>query len=263
MYGIDVIPSSATPIHWTHVRDSGRTFAYVRAAYGIKSDTAFPATWRAIHDARIVRGAWQTLRHDEDPVEQAVQFLKLVELQRGDLPPLLDLERMATSSLALVTSMVKAWTSVVESELEARHGTRLRPLIRTSSRACPSGHTTASTLEHHDLCVVDSSHFDPPSVPRCWAPDDWTIHHYAIGIRGIPGIDGSAHLLRFHPCTRGDRGRRVQRIKDLLRAARFGVEDTVEFDEDTARAVLQFQARRGLVEDAIVGPKTFAELHWP
>jgi lysozyme len=262
MYGLDLVTTPTITADWLRVRESGRTFAYVRAAYGATGDAGFPATWTAMRDAGIVRGAWQVLRHDEDPVDQAVHFLKTVELQRGDLPPMLDLERMATSSPGFVLRMLKIWFEIVESELEARHGFAPKPIIRTSSRAWPV--RQACTFQPHALWIVDPSRFDAPTMPRCWEANDWTIHQYAIGTRGVPGIPAPVQLDRFHPIVFGDRGRRVELVKTLLREAKlgFGLHATPEFDEPTLRAITHFQESRGLLADGIVGPKTFAQLHW-
>lgn len=260
MYGIDLV-AVRVPVDWARVRESGRTFAFVRASYGSAVDPAFSQSWRAMRDAGITRGAWQVLRHDEDPIEQAIQFLKVLDLQRGDLPPMLDLERMATSSPNTVIGMMKSWIAVIESELEARHGCTFHPIIRTSSRAWPVRREPCG-LEKHSLWIIDASRLDPPTMPKCMPANEWLFHQYAMGTRGVPGVPGLAQLSRFNPSALGDRGWRVDAVKRLLRGAGFTIPDSAELDEDTRRALLQFQAARGLVEDGIVGPKTFAELHW-
>jgi hypothetical protein len=139
---------------------------------------------------------------------------------------LLDLQQTAGTSCAVARSVVDTWTKIVESELDARHGCTLRPIIRTSNRAWP-------LRCDHDRIARDA----------VWLTD----------------------LVRFQPCTVGDRGRRVVHVKQLLRAAGFGlhVTETMELDEVTHHALLRFQASRGLLEDGVVGPKTFAALHWP
>jgi lysozyme len=263
MYGIDLVVDPRAPVEWQRVRTNGRTFAYVRANYGTAQDPGFAQTWHSMRQAGIVRGAWQVLRHDEDPVEQATQFLKSIELQRGDLPPMIDLERMATSSPATVLEMLRTWLHVVESELEARHGCVLKPVIRTSSRAWPV-RKEPCTFQDYALWIIDPLHFEP-IVPKCWSPGEWMFHQYSVGARGVPGISGPASLDRFNPCKIGDRGQAPQLIKRLLRRAKFGfgVTETCELDDYTRRALMQFQEARGLVQDGMVDPRTFAELHWP
>jgi lysozyme len=263
MYGLDLVADPRSAIDWSRVRASGRTFAYVRATYGMTPDPGFASAWHAMKNAKMLRGAWQVLRHDENVVDQATQFLKVVELQRGDLPPMVDLERLATRSPATVIDMLKTWLSVVESELEARHGCVIKPIIRTSSRAWPAGREPCA-FHDYALWIIDPVHFEP-SVPRCIGAGEWTLHQYSVGARGLPGISGPVQLDRFNPCKIGDRGRMPTLIKHLLHSAKhgFGVTETPEFDDYTRRAATHFQEARGLVQDGIIGPETFAELHWP
>ncbi|HEY5926233.1 MAG TPA: GH25 family lysozyme [Kofleriaceae bacterium] len=257
------MPDPRTAIDWSRVRASGRTFAYVRATYGMAPDPGFASAWQNLKSSGLVRGAWQVLRHDENAVEQATQFLKIVELQRGDLPPMIDLERMATSSPTTVIDMLRTWLSVVESELEARHGCKIRPIIRTSSRAWPVRKEPCA-FQDYTLWIIDAFHFEP-QVPKCLGAGEWQFHQYSVGTRGIPGISGPVALDRFNPCKLGDRGRAPTLLKHLLAKAKFGfgVTDTCEFDDYTRRATTNFQEARGLVQDGMIGPKTFAELHWP
>jgi murein L,D-transpeptidase YcbB/YkuD len=40
------------------------------------------------------------------------------------------------------------------------------------------------------------------------------------------------------------------------------VSESNELDRATREAVVHFQVMRGLVQDGLVGPKTYAELQW-
>ncbi|MFN0249927.1 MAG: GH25 family lysozyme [Kofleriaceae bacterium] len=262
MYGLDLLPSLQAPVDWLRVQASGRTFAYVRAANGCTIEAAFSSEWRAMEDARITRGAWQSLRADEDAAEQALRFLKAVELQRGDLPPMLDLEHLAHLSAATIAAMIATWVSVVEPELEARHGVVLRAVLRATSVSWPADQT-AHEVDRYGLWIVDPFNFTTPLTPRARHPDDWTFHQYTLGTRGIPGAAGVVRLDRFHPSAVGDEGPHIERWKQLLRRGRFGdISDSPLFDVEMRDAVVRLQARRGLVADGVVDPRTCAELHW-
>lgn len=263
MFGLDLVTDAQVRVQWPTLRTTGLTFAYVMATSGLSVVPSFQPSWRAMRDAGIRRGAWHSLRGDESVTEQAIMFLKTVELQRGDLPPALDIEPIENRSPSVQLEAIKTWLSVVESELEARHGTKMRPLIRTSTRAWAI--RQAPSFENYPLWIVDTSRFDHPALPNAWETDDWTLHQYSTATRGVPGTGIPVQLDRFNPCKRGDKGRRVSEIKNLMRRVRFGfgVSDNAMFDEYTRRAIMQFQASRNLIEDGIVGPATYAELCWP
>ena len=102
-------------------------------------------------------------------------------------------------------------------------------------------------------------------TPEVWESSDWAIHQYARAVRGVPGAGAHVHLSKFNATKLHDRGRRVSRVKHLVREAGlgFGVDESDELDAPTQAAILRSQTSRGLVEDGIVGPKTFAKLMWP
>jgi len=58
----------------------------------------------------------------------------------------------------------------------------------------------------------------------------------------------------------GSRGEGVRDLQSRLKSAGFNIAVDGDFGPDTARAVREFQQRRGLTVDGIVGPKTLAAL---
>jgi lysozyme len=95
--GIDVSHYSC-PIDWAAVKrmqSAGKrvSFAYMRATKGLDLvDYTFKDNWRAAKEAGVPRGAYHFYKFSYDAVAQANFFLENVALQRGDLPPVLDIE---------------------------------------------------------------------------------------------------------------------------------------------------------------------------
>ena len=63
----------------------------------------------------LIRGAYHFYRADEDPVMQANNFLANVKLESGDLPPILDIEKIPRrkSNEKLIEDL-KIWCRIVE-----------------------------------------------------------------------------------------------------------------------------------------------------
>jgi lysozyme len=245
-FGIDIDEPAAD---WAGLAASGSTFAFVRATFGTRTTPEFTAAWAAIKRAGLLRGAYHVLHPDQDVTAQAVGFLKVVHLQRGDLPPALDVDSAGGRAAGPIVDAMREWFAVVEAELVARHGHPILPILRTSEgnwRALgePDG------FADYPLWIIDWSRFDGPRTPAHWR-DHWIVHQYAGGHD------------RFNPVTLHARGPIVLRVKDWLLRAGFLTDATAIFDDSARRAVMKFQMTRGLVEDGIVGPRTFAELHWP
>ena len=63
----------------------------------------------------LVRGAYHFYRADEDPVMQANNFLANVKLESGDLPPILDIEKIPKrKSTQKLIEDLKIWCRIVE-----------------------------------------------------------------------------------------------------------------------------------------------------
>jgi GH25 family lysozyme M1 (1,4-beta-N-acetylmuramidase) len=254
MFGVDFSAGTYTNVVWTRVRMSGRTFAYVQASDGVHGVHEFRVAWSQLRETGLLRGAWHGLRMSEQAVEQAVQFLKLVELHRGDLPPVLEVSDLELSAQTL--DAIRTWISVVSSELEARHGQALPTILRLSSRVA-ARHERA--LADYPLWLVDHVRYEQP------CDGAWDLHQYTCAVSGVPGGGAHAHLDKFNVLKLFDRGHRVARVKQRMTEVGFGfgVTESDELDLATRDAVIRFQAARGLVQDGLIGPKTFAELQWP
>jgi lysozyme len=97
VYGIDVSHYSC-PIQWNVVKKSNTngiriSFAYMRATRGMQVlDYLFQENWENAKAAGMPRGAYHFFRFHENAEEQADFFLRVVHLEKGDLPPVLDIE---------------------------------------------------------------------------------------------------------------------------------------------------------------------------
>jgi len=90
-------------------------FVFLRATTGIDDDTQFKNNWRSAKAAGFLRGAYHYYRPDENSLKQADNFIKMVKLGKGDLPPVLDIERVSgKQNLDSLKSGLKRWLTVVE-----------------------------------------------------------------------------------------------------------------------------------------------------
>ena len=258
MLGVDFANADVQVIDWSRLRAAGKTFAFVRATSGVQADASFHRMWNAMKIARMRRGAIHVYRSGEDSIAQAVQFLKTVQLHRGDLPPVLDLDSDLARAPRARGQHVREWLSIVETELEARHGHTIRPMIHTSENAWRSLESTPG-FDVYPLWVVDPTTLEDPRAPATWGPNQWTVHKYGRATNGGRGMD----LDRFNLFKLGDRGRCIVRIKELMKRAGYDAGNGADFDEPLRRQVTRFQASRDLLQHGIVDADTFAELQWP
>lgn len=102
-------------------------FAFIKATEGIGNvDPQFRRNWRKAKQAGITRGAYHYFIASKDGKMQAENFISAVELESGDLPPVLDVEQTYGYSTAEVKREIKKWLETVENYYH------VRPIIYTN-----------------------------------------------------------------------------------------------------------------------------------
>ncbi len=118
--GIDVSEYQGK-ISWSYVDTLEKKhplhYVFIRATVGRdRKDRKFEENWLGAKENKMIRGAYHYYRPNENSLEQAKLFIKTVTLQKGDLPPVLDIEKLPNNqSIANLKLGLKRWLHAVES----------------------------------------------------------------------------------------------------------------------------------------------------
>lgn len=121
-------------INWVSVRKIEKTFplgfVFIRATYGADcKDKHFDNNWLNAKENQIIRGAYHYYRPNENSLEQANNFIKNVKLEKGDLPPVLDIERLPENQpLDSLKVGLKRWLEKVDAHY------KVKPIIYTGEK---------------------------------------------------------------------------------------------------------------------------------
>ncbi len=121
-------------IDWSLVKtiegDYPIEFVFIRATAGNdREDFQFNDNWKAARMRKLIRGAYHYYRPNENSLEQAKLFIKTVHLQKGDLPPVLDIERLPKDqSLDSLKIGLRRWLKAVEAHY------KVKPIIYTGEK---------------------------------------------------------------------------------------------------------------------------------
>ena len=132
VYGIDVSEYQGN-IDWNLIKtveDSFPiSFVFMRATAGKnKVDQKFSNNWKK-SKGKVIRGAYHYYRPNENSIEQANLFIKTVKLESGDLPPVLDIEKLPkTQSIERLKVGLRRWLHQVEKHY------KVRPIIYSGER---------------------------------------------------------------------------------------------------------------------------------
>jgi lysozyme len=97
-------------------------FVFIRATAGNdKVDARFKENWLGAKEKKIIRGAYHYYRPNENSLEQARLFIKTVRLRKGDLPPVLDIEKLPKGqSLDSLKIGLRRWLKAVEAHYKVK-----------------------------------------------------------------------------------------------------------------------------------------------
>ncbi|MDR1130436.1 MAG: glycoside hydrolase family 25 protein [Prevotellaceae bacterium] len=91
------------------------SFAFIKATEGRSiQDPFFKTNWENIAKTGIIRGAYHYFIPTRSASEQAQNFIANVKLDRGDLPPVLDIEVLGNPGAAKLRENIKIWLNMVE-----------------------------------------------------------------------------------------------------------------------------------------------------
>jgi lysozyme len=123
--GIDVSEYQGK-IRWSYVDTIEEKYplryVFIRATVGNdRVDRQFKRNWLGAKENKMIRGAYHYYRPNENSLEQAELFIKTVKLKKGDLPPVLDIEKLPKEqSIERLKIGLRRWLKAVESHYGVR-----------------------------------------------------------------------------------------------------------------------------------------------
>ncbi len=119
IHGIDVSRYQQT-INWQEVKNMEVNglrigFVFIKATEGkSRVDDQFRRNWYNAELQKIPKGAYHFFVPGRDPVLQANNYIQMVPLKSGDLPPVLDVEKAGRLSVAQMQKDVLQWLILIE-----------------------------------------------------------------------------------------------------------------------------------------------------
>ena len=165
IHGIDVSKYQDI-IAWEEVRKMKVAhiqlgFAFIKATEGVgNTDPHFRRNWKKAKSNDIVRGAYHFFIATKDGKTQAEHFIKKVELETGDLPPVLDVEQRYGASKSQLQREVKEWLETIENYYH------VRPIIYTNVDFY--NQNLGSAFDEYPLWAAHYYQQQQPRIGRDW-----------------------------------------------------------------------------------------------
>ena len=165
MHGIDVSHHQDN-IDWDavkamQVKNIRIGFAFIKATEGLgRVDNAFRRNWLNVKQAGIPRGAYHFFISSKSGKAQAENFIETINLEKGDLPPVLDIETANGASVEDLQQRVKDWLDIVQQFY------KVKPIIYTNVDFYEN--FLAGKFDDYPLWVAHYLVQDKPRIQRNW-----------------------------------------------------------------------------------------------
>ncbi len=189
VHGIDVSHHQDV-IDWEEVRkmnveDLQLGFVFIKATEGLESvDRQFKRNWYNAREEGMTRGAYHFFLPTKSPRKQADNFIAQVTLEPGDLPPVLDVEKLYRVKPAILRVRVKEWLTIIEKYY------KVKPIIYTNVDFYEQ--YLGEAFDEYPLWVA---HYLQPGKPRIGR--DWIFWQHSETGR-VNGIDHKVDFNVFY-----------------------------------------------------------------
>lgn len=185
VYGIDVSKYQGE-VDWYQIRNHEVDFVFIKATEGERLvDRNFKQNWMRSKEAGIIRGAYHFYRPKIDWRSQARNFIEHVEIEKGDMPPVIDIELIHSRSQEYLVSEIKKWLTVVE-----RHY-GVKPIVYTYENYY--NRFLLEDFRGYNLWIAKYS----PSSPKLEDGARWEFWQYSES-GALVGIDHMVDLNCFY-----------------------------------------------------------------
>lgn len=148
-------------VHDMKVDDVHISFAFIKATEGLGNvDRHFKRNWRKAQEAALVRGAYHFFLATKSGKAQAQNFISQVDLEKGDLPPVIDIEQTYGVSPDKLRDNVKQFLEALE------YNYNVKPIIYTNVEFY--NHYLKGEFDEYPLWVAHYLRKDHPRIERSW-----------------------------------------------------------------------------------------------
>lgn len=184
IHGIDVSRYQQT-IFWENVKEMKVKkvqidFAFIKATEGIKNtDPQFKRNWKKSKKAGMIRGAYHFFIASKDGKQQAENFIKQVDLEKNDLPPVLDIEQINGIPPEIFRREIKECLDVLEKHYH------VKPVIYTNVEFYKKN--LGKEFDSYPLWVAHYFQYNEPRISRQWT--FWQHSEEGIVSGILPKVD--------------------------------------------------------------------------
>jgi lysozyme len=180
IHGIDV-SHHQDEIDWELVKEMkvkniNLSFAFIKATEGTNIvDDNYKQNMEGALEVGIARGAYHFFIASRSGKQQAENFITTVNLKKGDMPPVLDVEKANGATVLELQDRVAEWLEIVEKKY------KVKPIIYSNADFYKT--YLADKFDDYPLWVAHYMVKDKPNINRDWIFWQHSESGHVTGIR--------------------------------------------------------------------------------
>jgi len=183
--GIDVSKYQGV-VDFERVKTAGISYVFVRATEGITyQDADFRSNYRQARSAGLVVGAYHFYETNDEPGAQLENFTSVAQLKAGDLPPVIDIEKLHHQD---DSDLVESLKTLLRG-LESHYG--VKPIVYSGLNFA---NRYMTGFGDYPLWLAEYEVAEP-TLPHGWS--DWTFWQWSQTAK-VAGISGNVDADRYN-----------------------------------------------------------------
>jgi lysozyme len=185
--GVDLSNWQGGSVNFEQIKQAGKHFVFVKSSEG--ATVVDPDHARNVQQARaagLAVGSYHFYDSDDTPQAQFRNFSAQLSLLPGDLPPVVDIERLSKGDTQALTPPLKQFLGL----LEQQYG--MKPILYSGEHFA---NEHLSVFAHYPLWLAEYNSVASPQLPKGWAR--WTFWQHSQN-GNVAGVPGPVDLNRFN-----------------------------------------------------------------
>jgi len=172
-YGLDISKYQGDEITLLDKKTDSISFVICKATEGITyTDPKFSENWNMILKKGFIRGAYHFYRSNDNPKDQAVNYLNAItELQNTDFPPIVDFEEggiVNSESVEQIQETLLLFLKQIETKLNRK------PIIYTDYKT-GNKYLNNPKFSDYPLWIANYTNANQPNQPNAWKGKKWFL----------------------------------------------------------------------------------------
>lgn len=185
--GVDLSNWQGGAVNFEQIKQAGKHFVFVKSSEG--ATVVDPDHARNVQQARaagLAVGSYHFYESDDTPQAQFSNFSAQLSLKPGDLPPVVDIERLSKGDTQALAPALQQFLGL----LEQQYG--IKPILYSGEHFADE---YLSVFADYPLWLAEYNSQASPQLPKGWAR--WTFWQHSQN-GNVAGVPGPVDLNRFN-----------------------------------------------------------------